>query len=100
MPRSRAIFDKTYALGAAFRGGKAFDLRYHAASDADLFDQGVYETRCAKEIQAAAAWKLSTAEMRSLRDLHAWLHATHLCYAVGRQHESLIPDDPKLSATY
>ena len=30
-------------------------------------------------------WQKDTASFTSLQELHAWLHATHLCYAVPRQ---------------
>ena len=31
------------------------------------------------------SWERDTAEIKSLAEMHAWLHATHLCYSVSRQ---------------
>lgn len=73
---------------------------YHEADDEGLFDGAVYAARVQKEAAAASAWERDTATMKSLEEMHAWLHATHLCYSVQRQHEQPVPDDPKLSATY
>lgn len=71
-------------------------------SDAGIFEPGVLEARAEKEAAAVAAWHRNTAGLASLADLHGWLHATHLCYAVGRQHEfgREVPLDPRLAATY
>jgi hypothetical protein len=42
------------------------------------------------------------AGIHSLRKLHAWLHTTHLCYSVLRQHEFGQPTElnAELAASY
>lgn len=100
MPRARAIFDTTYGLASKSLHGGPYALSYHEASDEGLFDPEVLDTRLAKERAAVATWRRDTAALASLADLHAWLHATHLCYAVSRQHEVAGKDDPRLAATY
>ena len=35
------------------------------------------------------AWQRDTAAFSTLSELHKWMHATHLCYAVARQVRSL-----------
>ncbi|KFM25827.1 hypothetical protein F751_1441 [Auxenochlorella protothecoides] len=100
MPRARAIFDTTYGLATRSLLGGPFALSYHEASDEGLFDPEVLATRVAKEQAAVATWQRDTSAFARLADLHAWLHATHLCYAVYRQHEVAAKDDPKLAATY
>ena len=35
------------------------------------------------------AWQRDTAAFSALSELHNWMHATHLCYAVARQVRSL-----------
>ncbi len=55
-----------------------------------------------KEAASRRSWLRTSAGLSSLRQLHAWLHATHLCYAVGRQAEFGVQTitDPKLLASY
>lgn len=55
-----------------------------------------------KEAASRRSWLRTSAGLSSLRQLHAWLHATHLCYAVGRQTEFGVQTitDPKLLASY
>ena len=71
-------------------------------SDEGLFPPEVLLARAEKEAAAVAAWRRNTAPLRTLPALHAWLFATHLCYAVPRQHEwgHAQELDPRLAATY
>lgn len=106
MHRSRALFEDMYALaGAQFFGSPAhFNLLFVSVSDEGLFDADVLDVRRSKEAKAVADWKRTSAAFASLADVHAWLHATHLCYSVSRQHEfgvsNLAGMDPKLLASY
>lgn len=100
MPRARAIFDVTYGLAGASGLGGPFQLAYHEARDDGLFDPGVAQARRDKEAAAVQAWLRDTRGLASLADLHRWLSATHLCYAVARQNEPPLHDDPKLGSTY
>lgn len=103
-PRTAAIFDSVYEIaGRDFYGdGAAFSLDYHPVSDEGLFADDVEAARVAKEAAAVVAWRANVAALPDMPALHAWLFSTHLCYAVGRQHEFGIKDDldPKLAATY
>lgn len=104
VPRTRATFDFCYSLAGRDLHGDAsrYALSYHAASDEGLFEPEVAVARAAKEAAAVDAWRLNAARLRSLAALHAWLFDTHLCYAVGRQHEFGRHEalDPRLAATY
>lgn len=72
------------------------------ASDEGLFAGEVLAARQAKEAQALASWRDTSAQLASLPDLHDWLHQTHLCYAVSRQQEFGVPTitDAKVLASY
>ena len=60
------------------------------------------QLRHEKEAASLVQWQAHVRNMRSMAQLHAWLHDTHLCYAVGRQHEfsRRTIQDPKLLASY
>lgn len=89
MPRSRAIFELCFSLaGETLWGDRAyFDLDYHAVRDEGAFPEDVLAARLQREAQSLENWERDTASFKSLADLHAWLHATHLCYSVSRQDE-------------
>ncbi|KXZ42515.1 hypothetical protein GPECTOR_139g671 [Gonium pectorale] len=104
MPRTAALFRAMYRLAGRELFGDAdrFDLMYVAASDEGIFEPPVLEIRKSKEAASRDAWLRTAAGLGSLRDLHTWLHQTHLCYAVSRQHEFGVQtiQDPKLLASY
>ena len=87
MPRSRAIFQTCFALaGVSLWGDRGhFELDFHAVHDEGIFAEDVLEARLLKEEAALATWRSDTAALSSLSELHAWMHATHLCYSVSRQ---------------
>ncbi|CAL8461631.1 g1162 [Coccomyxa elongata] len=89
MPRSRAIFHRCFSLaGETLWGNRAyFDLDYHAVRDDGAFPEDVLAARLHREAQSLENWERDTASFKSLADLHAWLHGTHLCYSVSRQDE-------------
>jgi len=111
-PRARAIFDTVFGLAnRAFRAGGGppgapppFRLDYFPTADDDLFPADILQARAAREATSTAAWARDTARLASLRDLHAWVHATHACYAAGRQDEGrgVVNEgvDPKALASY
>ena len=43
--------------------------------------------RAAREAASLAALRDSAARVTTMRDFHAWLYGTHMCYAVARQDE-------------
>ena len=53
--------------------------------DEGIFATEVLEARLLKEEAALETWRADTADFSSLKELHAWMHATHLCYSVSRQ---------------
>jgi hypothetical protein len=71
------------------RPPRRFQLSYYPVTDEGIFEPHVLAARTAKETTAVAAWRLERERVgiHSLRELHAWLHGTHLCYSVSRQHE-------------
>jgi hypothetical protein len=81
-----------------------FQLSYWPVSDKGIFEPHILQARVDKEAGSARTWKraLQQHNISSLRDLHAWLHATHLCYSVSRQHEFGQPTElsPELAASY
>lgn len=105
MPRTRAIFNTCYKLAAKDLIKKPFPefrLWYHPVSDEGLFDPEILLARAEKEQKAVETWHQNTSAFKSISELHRWLFATHLCYAVARQHEFGVKDDldPRLAATY
>lgn len=103
MPRSRAVFEKVYALaGAAAR--RRFRLRFCESEDAGTLgaSRAALEARRRKEERALERWRRDAEALDTFAQLHAWLHASHLCYAVARQDEMARGNvlDPVLSATY
>ncbi|GLC46941.1 hypothetical protein PLESTB_001544900 [Pleodorina starrii] len=104
MPRTAALFASMYGLAGRELYGdpRRFELMFVAATDEGIFEHEVLNIRKSKEDASRAAW-LHTAEgLTSLRDLHTWLHGTHLCYSVSRQHEFGVQQitDSKLLASY
>jgi hypothetical protein len=115
-PRAAAIFETVFRLAnRAFRssGGNGagspaplppFSLSYFATADDDLFPVDILAARAAREAASAAAWEADTAGFGSLKELHAWVHASHACYAAGRQDEGRAAVnagvDPKALASY
>ena len=56
-------------------------------TDDGVFEADVLEARIAREAASLARFRADIAPLTSFSALHEWLHATHLCYAVLRQHE-------------
>jgi hypothetical protein len=117
--RAAAIFDRVFGLAnRAFRASgevaspaaatspPPFSLSYHATADDSSFPPDVLAARAGREAASTAAWEAATGGFSSLADLHAWVHATHLCYAAARQEEFGVPAavnagvDPKALASY
>lgn len=91
-------------LAPAVLLSRRFQLSYWPVSDEGIFEPHILQARVDKEAGSARTWKraLQQHNISSLRDLHAWLHATHLCYSVSRQHEFGQPTElsPELAASY
>lgn len=64
-----------------------FSADYIPVSDAGIFSDDALEQRKAKEAKSIQTWKGEVKGLTSLRDLHGWLHRTHVCYSVSRQSE-------------
>lgn len=79
------------------------ELEYHAVSDQGLFDQEILQARSIKETAAVDTWHNNMKSIKTMKQLHAWIFATHLCYSASRQDEfgpGREDLDPKLAATY
>ncbi|GFR42937.1 hypothetical protein Agub_g3814, partial [Astrephomene gubernaculifera] len=104
MPRTAALFDHMYGVAAreVYGDPKRFELLYVASSDAGVFEPEVLASRKSKEARSTQSWQLTAPRLTSLAALHTWLHSTHLCYAVARQHEFGAQQirDPRLLASY
>uniref|UniRef100_A0A7S2QT06 DUF218 domain-containing protein n=1 Tax=Chlamydomonas chlamydogama TaxID=225041 RepID=A0A7S2QT06_9CHLO len=104
MPRTRTLFQDMSSLVAQdlFRERDRFSFCFIGVSDEGLFEGEVLAARHAKEAAATAAWRHNFSSMTGLADLHHWLHQTHQCYAVSRQHEFDVVTirDPRLLASY
>ena len=86
-----------------------FSFCFAAASDEGLFEADVLQARRDKEASSLAQWRAHIAQATAaappggrFKDLHSWLHQTHLCYAVSRQGEfdKVAISDPRLLASY
>eukprot|EP01025_Chloroclados_australasicus_P035965 TRINITY_DN36599_c0_g1_i1.p4 TRINITY_DN36599_c0_g1~~TRINITY_DN36599_c0_g1_i1.p4 ORF type:complete len:277 (-),score=9.70 TRINITY_DN36599_c0_g1_i1:1431-2261(-) len=89
MARTKAIFDKIYRLVAQeFKNQqKWYNLSYVNVSDEGIFEQDVLQARLAKEGTSCIQFEQDMQDITCLSEFHQWLHSTHLCYAVQRQHE-------------
>ena len=120
MARTRAVFDVVFGLGGKALGGEGggggdggatpsssssfFRLHYVAACDAGTASPAALAARAEREAASTRAWVEATTKFATLADLHAWVFATHLCYATGRQDEwggaSNAGMDPRVLETY
>lgn len=60
-------------------------------SDEGIFEEGVLNSRKQREQQSLDRFCEDMQEIYSLGAFSDWLHGTHLCYAVSRQHELGMP---------
>ncbi|CAD7704434.1 unnamed protein product [Ostreobium quekettii] len=95
MPRTKQLFKDVFELaeeGNAYGESKRFLLDFFPVDDRGTMADKVLQARRAREAESLKTWVMkSKPQLKSLADMHAWLHNTHLCYAVGRQHEFGIP---------
>jgi hypothetical protein len=89
MARARALFGAVFGLASpAFRPGLSpYALAYYAASDDGVASAEALAARREREEASIATFEAATASLDSLAAFHAWVHATHLCYATARQDE-------------
>lgn len=79
MARSRAAFDWIYNTSD-------IELQYVSVPNKGM-DEEALQARRVREEESAKALKLKAKELCSLEAIHRWLHETHRCYSVSRQHE-------------
>ena len=65
----------------------SFDLHCVEISDEGVFDDDVLTARKHREQQSLDRFREDMQEIGTLGAFSDWLHDTHLCYAVSRQHE-------------
>lgn len=77
-------------------------LHFCPVSDKGVMDADVLAARAAREAASVQQFHEDTAHLHSLADFSHWLHSTHLCYAVARQHEWGCDSDlaPHVLASY
>ncbi|KAG1661097.1 hypothetical protein FOA52_012086 [Chlamydomonas sp. UWO 241] len=104
MPRSAVLFQDMYSLAGADLLGdpERFQLTFAACSDEGLFEGEVLAARQEKEAGSLVTWRKNASGFKRFSDLHEWLHQTHQCYAVSRQHDfdKATIQDPRLLASY
>ena len=83
--RTRAAFDWVWSLEPP-----AGRPRYLSSPD-DGLSAATLAARKKREAASCAALRTTAAGVSTLSAFHAWLNATHLCYAVARQHEAPEP---------
>jgi DUF218 domain len=77
-------------------------LNFFASSDDGLFPEDILQSRINREAASCKRFKQDMVNIETFSALSSWLHATHLCYAVARQHELELHDtiSAKALATY
>ena len=63
------------------------DLHFVEVSDAGIFTEDVLNARKEREQRSLVRFVQDMKHIDSLGCFSEWLHDTHLCYAVSRQHE-------------
>eukprot|EP00892_Ulva_mutabilis_P006385 jgi/Ulvmu1/4118/UM019_0097.1 len=86
MPRSQAIFQIISDL-IKVDFGWSIDLHFVEVSDYGIFENDVLAARKEREKQSLRRFVQDMEGITSLGAFSDWLHDTHLCYAVARQHE-------------
>lgn len=87
MARSRAAFEWVWGLPA--QSGVVWytpRLQFLSTANSGLADE-VVAARAGREAESLAALRGNAQQVRTLAAFHAWLNATHMCYAVARQEE-------------
>jgi hypothetical protein len=85
MPRTRAAFEWVFGL---YDGGgdKKIELAFQETPN-DGLDKEVVAARAEREAASEAALRENQQRVVSMPAFAEWLYTTHMCYAVGRQHE-------------
>jgi len=94
MPRSRAAFDWVAGLDWG-DNAPLLPLQYLSTPNEGL-EAHVLAARADREAASLKALAQNAQSIRTASAFHAWLNATHLCYAVSRQHEE--PEAPHCHA--
>lgn len=87
MARTRAAFEWVWGL-ENLDGGKFSEIAmaFHATDDFGLAPETV-AARLAREQKSERALRANREKIKTITQFHHWLYTTHMCYAVGRQHE-------------
>lgn len=65
----------------------SIDLHFVEVSDDGIFEKDVLMARKEREQRSLDRFAEDMKDVSSLAAFSSWLHDTHLCYAVARQHE-------------
>lgn len=102
MPRAKTLFTDIFSLAAddissqfifltSWRGCVLVMFRilleFFGASDSSVLSPKTLAARQEREALSLKQWKEKSKELKTLEAFHKWLHETHQCYAVQRQHE-------------
>ena len=102
MPRTKAVFDLVYGFPSEGKSGpRRYRLRYHATENRLAPD--VLQMRLQKEEKAlprflpGGVWQ---SRIKTLEDLHFWVHTENMAYASNRLLTPREPIDPALLKSY
>jgi len=98
MPRTRAIFEKVFALAPVPALGH-YNLTFVEVPN-DGVPADALAARKARESQSLAGFWNNTARMQSMRDIHRFLFQKHMAYASSRLLKDREPVDPSALSTY
>lgn len=85
--KSRCIWCGSDRVADSLTPACSIDLHFVEVSDDGIFEKDVLMARKEREQRSLDRFAEDMKDVSSLAAFSSWLHDTHLCYAVARQHE-------------
>lgn len=86
MPRSQSIFQHCSDIASLWKGQKDwFQVSFHVASDEGVFESTVLKARKQREEESLQTWLINAQKLKSVQQLHYFIHMEHTCYSVAHQ---------------
>lgn len=82
MTRSKAIFERVFALPSGTRANSSFSLEFSTTPNTGL-DQESIESRRDRERKSLTTWLWKARTFTSIQSLSEWLFSEHQCYAAN-----------------
>eukprot|EP00928_Gymnodinium_smaydae_P048767 TRINITY_DN32643_c0_g1_i1.p1 TRINITY_DN32643_c0_g1~~TRINITY_DN32643_c0_g1_i1.p1 ORF type:complete len:265 (-),score=57.59 TRINITY_DN32643_c0_g1_i1:24-818(-) len=98
MPRTKAIFDKVFALSPLPNFG-AYEIEYVEVPN-DGVEAEVLAARKEREAKSTAGFRKNSANIDTMRQMHRFIFVNHGAYASTRLLKDREPIDPKAAASY